>query len=475
MAKNANKAPAGYTKLTARDVRKFDQRARDLIFEAQEYGWTFRISSRGHAIGRAPDGRSTFSVSDTVDSKHGGSRIMRREFERWKKDQDTTKLQAAKATRAAANTIIANLARHVIDDYTANGPDDAPESVKVVLRRMADDDDVATYMADRIAMRRPAPMILTNDLDNGSGNITEKSKPWRIQWVMADPDSHKVIGFGGPKMTADAAEAAVIEHLAGEARAKAEAKQAAIDAATPTPKPTPRAVDTTKMETFMKMYPCPHEGCEAVFEKQQSLGAHTLTVHQTKATCPWCSREFNKAALRTHEPACEKNPSHNDTFECGRCMGVFKVTGQGRHEGVCKKQTSAEIAAKRELNMRKRGLAAPVTVQPPSTTPAEREVKLAQLVAAAPGPIVTVPDMPPTAPTPPVADTHLSRLAASLPQIADPLSALMNLLAEVEELRSQRPEDLRAQIEVLTTERDEAIKRAEEAEGKLATLKSVFG
>lgn len=469
-----------YTRLNRNDLRAWDAKAWAIIRDAQDLGWTFRVSGKGHAIGRAPDGKSTMSVANRYDSKRSGTNA-RAELERWKKQHDTSQLQALKATKAAANKIVANLARHLIDDYTDQEPGDTPEAIKVVLKRMADDDAVATYMADRIALRRPTPLILTNDLDTGSGEITDASKPWRIQWVMADPDNHRVIGFGGPKMDAETAAAALSEHIADEARAKAEAKQAAIDAATPKPRPTPApkpvgSYDTTKMETFMKMYACTHEGCEAVFEKRQSLGAHTLKEHQPKQKCAWCEREFNVSALRKHEPSCEKNPSRDDTFECGRCMGVFKETGKGRHEGVCKKQTSAEIAVKREQNMRKRGLTMPATVQVPAVADAERERKIAQIAAATPGPVlVTEVEQPPTAPRAPVQETHLSRLAASLPQIADPLSALMNLLAEVEELRAARPAELTAQVEALTIERDEAIKRAEEAEGKLATLKSVFG
>lgn len=51
-----------YTKLTAADLRGFDREAKKLVLWAMEQGATGKVSSKGHAILRGPDGR-TASVS----------------------------------------------------------------------------------------------------------------------------------------------------------------------------------------------------------------------------------------------------------------------------------------------------------------------------------------------------------------------------------------------------------------------------
>jgi hypothetical protein len=480
MAKNANAAPTNYTKLGPRELRKFDERARAIITEAQDLGWTFRVSNRGHAIGRAPYGHATFSVADTIDSKYGGSRIARRELERWKKEHETKQTYQAKL-KSGLTKQVASLARELIVEYADKTAQQVPGPVKTVLERMADNDEVAFYLADRIAEGRATPLILTYDLDAHSTDITEESKPWRIQWVMADPDDHRVIGFGGPKMTPELAAGAVEAYLAAEAKTKALAKQAALDAATPARRTLPPAPPTRKKDPAVKMYACPEPGCDAVFERIQSLGSHKSQKHAPKKQCPWCKEMFARGGLALHTPSCKDNPASLETFVCGRCEGEYKNSGKARHESTCRRMNPEQTAAKRASNRLKRGLPlpedAPVGMRNLAKSRDRAIQSIARTNAAAPevNVLTGAPATPALEQTVIAAPTELSRLAAALPQIADPLSALMNLLAEVEELRSARPEDLRRQIEQLTIERDEAAKRAEEAEGKLATLKSVFG
>lgn len=45
-----------------RDLRRFDADARKLLLWAQDQGAVIKISRRGHAIVRAPDGQGTASV-----------------------------------------------------------------------------------------------------------------------------------------------------------------------------------------------------------------------------------------------------------------------------------------------------------------------------------------------------------------------------------------------------------------------------
>ena len=60
----------------------FDDGARDLIRRMLDAGWTGRVSSKGHAILRAPDGKSTASVARDFTRARSG-RNATADFERW--------------------------------------------------------------------------------------------------------------------------------------------------------------------------------------------------------------------------------------------------------------------------------------------------------------------------------------------------------------------------------------------------------
>lgn len=70
-----------YTRLTRLDLKAFDKRAADLVLETMEYGWLGRVSSKGHAILRAPDGQTTMSVARDSDRSTGAN--ARADFDRW--------------------------------------------------------------------------------------------------------------------------------------------------------------------------------------------------------------------------------------------------------------------------------------------------------------------------------------------------------------------------------------------------------
>lgn len=67
-------------------LRGFDQRAVALIHEAEDYGWTGRVSSKGHWIGRSPDGKTTMSVSKKVDSGNRTFQNCVADFRRWQRE-----------------------------------------------------------------------------------------------------------------------------------------------------------------------------------------------------------------------------------------------------------------------------------------------------------------------------------------------------------------------------------------------------
>lgn len=73
MSKRSTKATGQYRALTPGDLTGFDKEARALVLEAVDRGAVGRVSNRGHAILRAPNGSGTASVPPhLVDVNRGG-------------------------------------------------------------------------------------------------------------------------------------------------------------------------------------------------------------------------------------------------------------------------------------------------------------------------------------------------------------------------------------------------------------------
>jgi hypothetical protein len=60
-----------------------------LIREMEADGWTGRISSKGHAIMRAPDGTTTCSVAPKLGSPTRAAANQAATYRRWKRAQET--------------------------------------------------------------------------------------------------------------------------------------------------------------------------------------------------------------------------------------------------------------------------------------------------------------------------------------------------------------------------------------------------
>jgi len=71
--------------LTTADLAPFDDEAVRLIRAMESEGWRGRVSSRGHAILRAPDGVTTASVSRDHDKHRSTRQNAWAEFERWRR------------------------------------------------------------------------------------------------------------------------------------------------------------------------------------------------------------------------------------------------------------------------------------------------------------------------------------------------------------------------------------------------------
>lgn len=72
--------PTGWRVLTRRELNAFDDSARDAILYAMDHGAVGRISTNGHAILRAPDGRTMSVTRNSNKSKQVVSINVRRLF-----------------------------------------------------------------------------------------------------------------------------------------------------------------------------------------------------------------------------------------------------------------------------------------------------------------------------------------------------------------------------------------------------------
>lgn len=76
--------------ITARDIKKFDQEAKELVADFQEAGWRGYLSNQGHAIMMAPDGVTTSSVSGHSGGPHL-AKTARADLKRWQREQKSSR------------------------------------------------------------------------------------------------------------------------------------------------------------------------------------------------------------------------------------------------------------------------------------------------------------------------------------------------------------------------------------------------
>ncbi|UDL16051.1 hypothetical protein QEH42_gp167 [Microbacterium phage Pumpernickel] len=78
-----------YGKLTAKDMRKFDDGARELVLRMVDAGWVGRITKQGHAYMRAPDGEVSATVARDSGRGRSGMNAEAR-FRRWQEGRDNS-------------------------------------------------------------------------------------------------------------------------------------------------------------------------------------------------------------------------------------------------------------------------------------------------------------------------------------------------------------------------------------------------
>ena len=90
--------PTTVPPLPASELARFDDESVRLIRTMESAGWRGRVSARGHAIMRAPDGITTASVTKDHDKHRRTRQNAWAEFDRWQR-------------RATTDTII-----HLLED-----------------------------------------------------------------------------------------------------------------------------------------------------------------------------------------------------------------------------------------------------------------------------------------------------------------------------------------------------------------------
>jgi hypothetical protein len=314
---------ATYTTFTREGAKTLDEEAWSIVAEAQDLGWKFRRSSKGHLIGRAPDGKTTMSVArDSLRARSG--RNQRAEFERWKHEQQHEQV-VADAGERAVQAFTAGLGgramRDALDGYVANNfpaGSTAAETMRSIAELMLEHDKLTAYLGKLVvSSERSAdrmPLIMTNDLDAEAAcgkpwEISESSRPWRIQWLALHPDTFEVLAHGGPQMRREDAEQHAAQMLADRAQRNAERRKPVL------------APPTT--ETTVKMHVCTE--CDKHYENQARLQAHMMSNHQGGA-CEFCERQVRGAGpMARHRKSCRSNPDREPTAKEKEAARIEKV------------------------------------------------------------------------------------------------------------------------------------------------------
>jgi hypothetical protein len=76
----------------------FSQESKKIIRQLEDYGWTFRISKQGHAIGHAPDGETRTSISKNLSRANRSQQAAEATVKRWERHLEVQRL--GKATEA---------------------------------------------------------------------------------------------------------------------------------------------------------------------------------------------------------------------------------------------------------------------------------------------------------------------------------------------------------------------------------------
>lgn len=261
-------ATATYSAITRADMAGFDAKCIDLAMEAQELGWTGKMSSKGHMIMRAPDGETTFSISRRWTNGRAGMN-MRSNLERWKRqaltqpdftafDQITEGLEREQFVERLKVALV-----QAAGELDAVVSDAMSAVYSVVLQR----DEVAAFAFQCAKEQRISHFGWLAAYPDDPSDM----RAWTVNWAVFDRRDGRVIDFGGPRhteqgdeWTREYVEVQVAERLAWE-RGQAQ------------PDPVPTVMPAVEVDEAR-----PHvcEVCGRTFKLPMNLGRHMSTVHK---------------------------------------------------------------------------------------------------------------------------------------------------------------------------------------------------
>ena len=133
----------------------FDKAAKEVIKEMQAHGWTGRVSSKGHWIGRAPDGVATIAVGRNLSAPNRARQNTLAEWARWLAAND----------EASTDIMVKSVEADLEGDVVAAG----------VLRNGAArrlTTATAAQVAESAAVHRDSDVVLSLDEVDGPVPIT---------------------------------------------------------------------------------------------------------------------------------------------------------------------------------------------------------------------------------------------------------------------------------------------------------------
>lgn len=211
--------------LSRADLTAFDDYMTNIVMEYMSLGWVGKMSKKGHAVLRAPDGKTTTSVSRSSSRASSGTRA-RADLDRWKNSQP------GKAFGITPDT-----------------PEpDYGQDFLAILERTYGDERAMTYI-DGLKAQAAKP----EDLKGRIAVITADDKPGR--WVLLDNHLRTVFAWSRD-LDEDAAHIFAYETFHGEAP----------------PAPAPET----------PVFECAE--CHATFPSGKSLGGH-VNGHKPKVRC----------------------------------------------------------------------------------------------------------------------------------------------------------------------------------------------
>jgi hypothetical protein len=123
----------------------FSAESKKIIRQLEDYGWTFRISRQGHAIGHAPDGETRTSISKNLSRANRSQQAAEATVKRWERYLEVQRL--GKATEAllsddkgydpVIDAVIAAGVQKRVEALTEQGEPELPETDVVAVRHVA--------------------------------------------------------------------------------------------------------------------------------------------------------------------------------------------------------------------------------------------------------------------------------------------------------------------------------------------------